>query len=115
VAEQLALEEIHRDRGAVDLDERPAAPRAELVCRLRDQLLAGAGFAEDQHGGIGGSHPLDLLEHALEGSARPDDLREAGHLAERLAILQFIALEVRPVGGYFVSDQHREGPLCSVG
>ena len=42
VAEQLALEQRLGDRRAVDRDERERRARAELVDRLRDQLLAGA-------------------------------------------------------------------------
>ena len=45
VAEDLALEQRLRDRGAVDRDERERLPRAQLVNRLRDQLLAGARLA----------------------------------------------------------------------
>ena len=50
VAEELALDERRRERRAVDRDERPAAARARLVDRARDELLAGAGLAEEQHG-----------------------------------------------------------------
>src|SRR5712671_2372951 len=40
VAEQLRLDELGRDRRAVDGDERPLAARAALVDRARDELLA---------------------------------------------------------------------------
>src|SRR5262249_7915238 len=52
VAEELALEELVRDRGAVERDERPA-PAGMVVEGLRDQLLPGAGLALDEHGGVG--------------------------------------------------------------
>ena len=42
VAEQLALDQLARDRRHVDRDERPAAPLAVIVQRAGDQLLAGA-------------------------------------------------------------------------
>ena len=65
VAEELALEQLARDRGAVDRDERARrARRARLVDGARDQLLAGAGLAGDEHGRVGRRHPLDLA-HAL--------------------------------------------------
>src|SRR3569623_1103245 len=49
VAEQLALDQLGRDRLAVDLGERAAAHRAVAVDRARDELLAGAALAGDQH------------------------------------------------------------------
>ena len=45
VAEQLALDQRRRQRGAVDDDERRVAARAAPVDRAREQLLAGAGLA----------------------------------------------------------------------
>src|SRR6202012_3314360 len=48
VAEQLALEQLGRDRRAVDRDERPAGALAGGVDRARHQLLAGAALAGDQ-------------------------------------------------------------------
>src|SRR5262249_16723974 len=48
VAEDLALEKRLGNRGAVDRHERKRGARAELMNRLRDELLAGARFAGDQ-------------------------------------------------------------------
>ena len=53
VAEQLALEQRRGNRGAVDGDERPVAARAQRVERAREQLLAGAALAAQQHRGVG--------------------------------------------------------------
>ena len=49
VPEQLRVDQLRRDRPAVDPAERPAAKRRVLVDRARDDLLAGAGLAEEQH------------------------------------------------------------------
>jgi hypothetical protein len=49
VAEELALDQIARDRGAVHADERLVLARAVLVERARDELLAGAALARDEH------------------------------------------------------------------
>ena len=49
VPEELALEQVRRQRRAVDLDERPVAPRRSLVNGARDQLLADAALAADEH------------------------------------------------------------------
>ena len=47
VTEDLALEERVGDRRAVDRDEGERVARAELVNRLRHELLAGAGLPGD--------------------------------------------------------------------
>ena len=53
VAEQLGLEQRLGNRGAVDGDERPVVARAERVQRAREQLLAGAALALEQHRRVG--------------------------------------------------------------
>ncbi len=50
VPEQLRLEQLPGDRGAVHPDERPLAPRAAVVQPVRHQVLAGAALALEQHG-----------------------------------------------------------------
>ena len=50
VTEELGLDERLHDGGWIDRDERPLAPRPLAVNRPRDQLLAGAALAGDQHG-----------------------------------------------------------------
>ncbi len=47
-AEQLRFEQRLDNRRAVDRDERPLAPAAQLVNLPRDELLAGARFALDR-------------------------------------------------------------------
>ena len=53
VAEQFGLEQVVGNRRAVDGDERPVGPLAERVKRAREQFLAGAALAFEQHGRIG--------------------------------------------------------------
>ena len=65
VPEELALEELGRQRGAVHLDERPVAPRRSLVDRARDQLLADAALAANQHGDVAVG---DLLDHRRDAA-----------------------------------------------
>jgi hypothetical protein len=48
VAEQLALEEVTRDRGAVEGDEGPLSAVREFVNSPGQDLLAGAALARDQ-------------------------------------------------------------------
>ena len=49
VAEQLRVDQLRRDRAAVDAAERAAAEGRVLVDGAGDDLLAGAGFAEQEH------------------------------------------------------------------
>jgi hypothetical protein len=77
VAEQLALDQLGADRGAVHRDERAVAARAALVQRLRDQLLARAALAAHEHGEVGLGDLLDRREHALHRGARADQVLEA--------------------------------------
>src|SRR5206468_12998294 len=52
VPEHLALEELAGHGSAVDLDEGPGPAGRELVDRAGDEVLAGPGFAGDEHGDI---------------------------------------------------------------
>ena len=52
VAEQLRLDELFRNRRAVDLHEALAAARADAMDRARDELLADAALALQQHGRV---------------------------------------------------------------
>ncbi len=76
VAEQLAFEQAGGDGGAVELDEGALAAAAQVVNGAGDQLLAGAGFAQDQDRGIGGRHGGYLIQHFAETRIVADDLAE---------------------------------------
>ena len=95
VAEELALEQLARDGRAIDADQRPAAALAGVVDGARDQLLAGAGFAGDQHGGVGRRHQLDLAQDLLDRGAAPDDAVVIALDADFL--LQVGVLELQPL------------------
>src|SRR4029453_9126065 len=51
VSEELRLEELARDRGAVDLEERPVRARALAMDGARGELPADAALAEGGGGG----------------------------------------------------------------
>ena len=72
VAEQLALQQVLRDGGAVERQERRLGAGAVLVDGARDQLLAGAALAGDQHrhvlGGDAANGLVDLA--AWRGRSR---------------------------------------------
>ena len=71
VAEQLALDEARGQGRAVDLDQRLTGPPARGVDGPGDQLLAGAGLAGDEHGGVGGGNAATLSSTASSAGLRP--------------------------------------------
>ena len=85
VAEQLALEQRFRQGRAVDGDEREIPPRRSFVHGPRDQLLAGAGLAEDQDGADRLGHMADQLEHVVHPRAFAQDAMEGELLVQLLA------------------------------
>src|SRR5687767_8708015 len=64
VAEELGLEELEGQGGAVDLDEGALAAGGAVVDGAGDELLADAGLAPDEDGGVGVG---DLIDHFLDG------------------------------------------------
>jgi len=49
-----------------------------------NEFLAGAGFAEDENGGIGGADSFEFLEDLLQRAAFADDLVEHGGFVDFL-------------------------------
>ena len=70
VAEQDRFHEIVRDRAAIDRDERLRPALAGAVDGARDQLLADAGLALDQHRNGGGRGLLGGAQHACMRALR---------------------------------------------
>ena len=81
-AEQLALDQGRRDRGAVDPHHRPRVAPAQLMDPGGEEFLAGAGLAKEQHGCVGGGDALDLGEHRPDRLALADDGLEAAPLLD---------------------------------
>src|SRR6185295_7871204 len=88
VTEQLGLDELGRHRRAVHRHERPIVARTAFMKGPRDQLLAGAGLAEDADARLAGGDAIDLRHHAAHRLALPHDIVAADAPAE-LAILFF--------------------------
>ena len=84
VAEELRLDQRVRQRAAADLDERLLRARRVVVDGVRDQLLAGAGFAAQQHRRARPRHLGDLLVDPLHRAAVADD---AGKVVALLQLL----------------------------
>src|SRR6476659_10443805 len=73
VAEQCALHQSFRERGAVQLDEGAVASVARVVERASEQFLAGAGFALQQDGRPGRGGGADRLQQPADMWAVSDD------------------------------------------
>ncbi len=82
VPEQLALDEIHRDRGTIDGDERVVHTRRMAVNCARGELFTGAALAQDEHGRGGGRDADGEPIHLLHGRRIADQLAELLHLLE---------------------------------
>jgi len=76
VPEHLALDQILRDRAAIDREHRLVLAQAQLVQRVRDDLLAGAALALDQDARIGRGDALDQIKERLHRAGAPDDRAE---------------------------------------
>ena len=78
MAEQLAFQQRRRDGGAVHGDEGPPGAPAVAMDGARHHLLAGAGLAGDQHGGLAVGEPADGFLHLAHRRRRADQLVLAG-------------------------------------
>ena len=99
VAEERALDQLVRDRRQVDGDERRVGAARLPVQQPREQLLAGAALAEDQHrrrqlGDL--VHQLDDLAHLL---ARPDEELALALLGDLRAQRDHLPVEILPLAG----------------
>ena len=128
VAEQLALQEVLIEGGAVDGSVGFGPPGGVAVNGPGDKFLAGARFAEDQDGQLTVGHPLDHVddpEHLRVGGDQPLEFMAAlGLLGEHPAFPLAASLvrgpghdvgdrvEVRPPGGRF---QHADVALMATG
>ena len=73
IAEQLRLQQVLRQGGAVDLDDGGIGSAAVAVDVLGQHLLAGAGLAGDEDGGVRLGHLSGSLEDGLHGGTVCDD------------------------------------------
>src|SRR5262245_46410232 len=74
VTEQFAFQQARGNRRTVQLHEGVGLARAELMNGTRDQFLARAGLAPDEHSCLGWGHSLHLLQHVTERGAVPHDV-----------------------------------------
>ena len=74
VPEKFALEQLRRERRAMNRDEFRLVPAAQIMNRLRGQFLAGAAFAFDQDICRGGRDLPDRVEHFAQNGRFADDI-----------------------------------------
>ena len=94
VPEQFRLDQVARDGGHVDGDERAVAALAEIVQRARHQFLAGAALAGDHHREVGLHQARQRAVDVLHGR-RATDQR---HGLARLVGLAFAVGRLLGVG-----------------
>ena len=73
MAEQFAFQQRFGKSCAVDRQKGPLRPATVVVQSPRDQLFAGAAFAQDQHVDILGGDTADGFAHFLHDGTAPDD------------------------------------------
>ena len=75
VAEQLALEQLARNRAAVDGHERPPRARRKIVNAPCDELLAATGLAANQYRAVVTRDLPHQLVEPVDGGRRTDRKR----------------------------------------
>jgi hypothetical protein len=92
-AEELALQELRGQGGAIHLDEGTLAAGRELVQGAGHELLAGAALASDQDGDVRVRHLLDDLAHLAHLGSVPSQDHHLGLVAGPTAQLRDLLLE----------------------
>ena len=82
VSEEFALDDIRRNRAAVEREEALAAASAQLMDGLSHDLLASAGLAGDQDGRVCLCNLRDQVVNGLHGGRGPDQCTEAAEPAQ---------------------------------
>ena len=95
ISEQLALEEIFRQRSAIQRDERTVGPGALVMDRTGDEFLSGSAFSREQDRDVALRHHVHQAVDALHGLAFADHLIEARPGFE--AILELLVFDRQSV------------------
>ena len=105
VTEELGLQQVARQPGAIEIHVRLAGARPVVVQPARENAFAGAGLTQDQDGDLAADHAQRLCFEILHGLASSEEG------AERLARLtDLIAGELPPVPPVLerLFDAHQE-------
>ena len=106
VAEELRLQELRRDGGAVDGDEVLGGALAVVVDGLGHQLLPRPALPVDHHGAAAAGHLLDQAEHLLHGPALSDQVLEVVPGVELLAERADLVPQATLVQGLLDGEEH---------
>src|SRR5208337_2243598 len=79
MAEKLAFEERFRQRAAMDHHQRIVVAGAGRMDRAGAEFLAGAAFAGNQNGGVGGANRLDSFKDANHRGALSHNFLRTNH------------------------------------
>src|SRR6266481_2815155 len=92
--EEFAFEKLLGNRSAIDPDQRLVFALAAAVDFARDQFLACASFAQDEHGGFGGRDEIDLADNLAQGSALADQLAKRARFDDFFLKVGILLLEL---------------------
>src|SRR6266513_2505135 len=84
MAEDLAFHQVLWKRTTICRNEWPVRARTQIMNRARENLLAGAGFAGNQHRGVAPRESRYAPDFVEKCRALTDDLFEANILLEFL-------------------------------
>ena len=90
VAEELALEEVFRNSGAIDRNKRTVSPKAKVVNRPRHKLLAGAAFTRKEDGYVGGCYPLNYFINLLDRGVLTEHGRRRGQHGKFVSVPRYV-------------------------
>ena len=108
VAEELRFQQVFGDGAAVDGDERLLGARAEIVQGAGEGLLAGAAFAEQEHGDVGGGEAFDGAADLQHRVRRGDDTLDRGGALDFGEAAVFVLQFVQPQGAFDDGAQERD-------
>src|SRR5688572_4278226 len=94
VSKELAFQQTHGNGRAIDLYQRPAPPRAEVVYGAGDQFLPGTGFTADQNRGVRWRDSFDLAENLAKCGTLSNDLFEIAFGANLIFEVQLFFREL---------------------
>ena len=94
MSEQLAVGQVALRRRAVVGEKHRRAPRRADMNGARDEVLAGAAFARDEHHQVMALQPLNLIGDAIHRGARADEPGEQRLERARAARLRGVAAAV---------------------
>ena len=85
VTEHFALDQLGRQCGGIDRDKGPRGSPALFVDGPRDEFLARAALAGDEHSCIGAGHLVDQIADFLHGPTAANQQAESGSLPNLVA------------------------------